>query len=150
MTEACIIVFKTLILALFEYGDIMYSGTSCKNLRKIDRLFYRGLRICIGSQHNYRELELCTECKIAPLSYRRHMHLLLFMHKQKEIENLLRKSAIRTSLHMARVFWYYRPNNKKARQNVIYRGAIEWNALTANTRNLDFDEFKLLQKQEIL
>ena len=51
---------------------------------------------------------------------------------------------------MAPVFWYYKPNKEKARQNVIYRGAIEWNALTANTRNLDFDEFKLLQKREIL
>ena len=52
-----------MILSLFKYGDIIYSGTSCNNLRKIDRLFYRGLCICIGSQHNYRELELCTECK---------------------------------------------------------------------------------------
>ena len=58
------------------------------------------------------------------------MHLLLFMHKQKYIESLLNKSALRTRLHMAPVFWYYKPNNEKARQNVIYRGAIEWNALT--------------------
>ena len=74
------------------------------NLRKIYRLFYRGLRICIGSHHNYRELELCTECKIAPLSNRRHMHLLLFMHKQKGIESLVKISAIRTRLHMTPVF----------------------------------------------
>ena len=90
-TEACITIFKTMILALFEYGDIIYSGTSCENLKKIDKLFYRGLRICTGSQIAYNKFELCNTCKIAPLKYRRHMHLLLFMHRHKEIENLLKK-----------------------------------------------------------
>ena len=92
-TEACIIIFKTMILALFEYGDIIYSGTSSDNLKKIDRLFYRGLPICTGTQIKYSEYEECKECK--------------------------------TRLHMAPVFWYYKPNNEKAKLNVIYRGAIE-------------------------
>ena len=149
-TEACITIFKTMILALFEYGDIIYSGTSCENLKKIDKLFYRGLRICTGSQIAYNKFELCNTCKIAPLKHRRHMHLLLFMHRHKEIENLLKKTTINTRLHMAPVFWYYKPNNEKAKQNVMYRGALEWNTLSANDRNLEYTEFKLLQKREIV
>ena len=39
-TEACISVFKTLILSLIEYGDVIYSGSSEENMKKIDRLFY--------------------------------------------------------------------------------------------------------------
>ena len=130
-----------MILSIFEYGDIIYSGTSNDNLRKLDRLFFRGLRTCIGSQYGYSELELCRECSIASLTHRRHMHLLLFMHKQKYIENMLKKSTVNTRLHMAPVFWYYKPNNEKARLNSVYKGAIEWNSMPANTHNLDFKEF---------
>ena len=148
-SEACIMVFKTMILSLFEYGDILYSGTSCENLKKLDRLFYRGLRTCIGPQHAYNERELCFECRVASLEDRRRSHLLLFMHKQKDNELMLKKPAIITRLHMAPVFWHYKPNNEKVRKNVIYRGAIEWNFLNTITRNLDFSEFKLLQKREL-
>ena len=99
-----------MILALFEYGDIIYSGTSSDNLKKIDRLFYRGLRICTGTQMKYSEYEVCKECK--------------------------------TRLYMAPVFWYYKPNNEKAKLNVIYRGAREKNSMAAKTHNLEFAEFK--------
>ena len=47
-TQACITIFKTMVLSVIEYGDIIYSGTSECNLNKIDKLFYRGLRICMG------------------------------------------------------------------------------------------------------
>ena len=46
-TEASINIFKTMILSLIEYCDIIYAGTMRSNLNDIDRLFYRGLRICM-------------------------------------------------------------------------------------------------------
>ena len=44
--QASILIFKTMILSLIEYGDIIYAGTSDLNLRKVVNLFYRSLRIC--------------------------------------------------------------------------------------------------------
>ena len=41
--RASITVFKTMILSLIEYGDIIYSGTNKSNMDKIVNLFYRGL-----------------------------------------------------------------------------------------------------------
>ena len=73
--DACITVFKTMVLSIMEYGDAVYSGTSACNLGKIDRLFYRGLRICLGNEINYNKTDLCSECKIASLSKRRDLHL---------------------------------------------------------------------------
>ena len=37
-------------LSLIEYGDVIYSGTSQENIKKIDRLFYRGLCIYVQAQ----------------------------------------------------------------------------------------------------
>ena len=40
-------IFKTMVLSLIENCDIVYSGTTQTNLNDIDKLFYRGLRICM-------------------------------------------------------------------------------------------------------
>ena len=137
----------TLSISLFEYGDVIFSGTSITNLSKIDRLFYRGLRICLNFNYVLSKEDLCDECHIETLGARREVHLLLFMHRLKNCDNLLRKSNVNTRLHQAPVFWSYKPNNERARLNVFYRGALSWNSLTANERNLDFNEFKILVKK---
>ena len=56
-------------------------------------------------------------------------------------------SAYPVKLHAALVFNSYKPNNEKVRKKVIYRGANEWNVLDPNIRNLDFKDFKCLQKK---
>ena len=111
-------------------------------MKKIVNLFYRGLRLCDGTNVNVSKEMLCRECHIAPLDIRREMHLLLFMHKQTCKEHLLKKHAVMTRLHQAPVFNAYKPNNEKAKQNVLYRGAISWNALQSSNRNLNFKDFK--------
>ena len=135
-------VFKTMILSLIEYGDIIYSGTNKTNLDKIVNLFYRGLRICDNTNNKVSKEDLCHNCHIAPLNVRRDMHLLLFMHKQTRIEDLIKKTHIRTRLHQAPVFKICKPNNEKVKQNILYRGAILWNGLPASDRNKAFKEFK--------
>ena len=148
-TKACIDIFKTMVLSVIEYYDIIYAGTSQGNLGKIDKLFYRGLKICTNRNEKQNKLDTLRECKIAPLKDRRLTHLLVFMHKCKHNDQLLKTQEIRTRLHNATVFYTYKPNNEKARSNVFYRGAIEWNKLPANNRNLDIDDFKQLQKKHL-
>ena len=75
-------IFKTMILSLIEYGDIIYAGTSQSNLNRIVNLFYRGLRICENTNNHVYKETLCLNSNIAPLENRRNSHLLLFIHKQ--------------------------------------------------------------------
>ena len=139
--NACITVFKTMILSLIEYGDIIYEGTTAKNIDTINKLFYRGLRICCTPQGKASKLELCQECKISPLEKRRDVHLLLFMHKQLYNKDLLHVSKYNTRLHQAPVYKLYKPNNEKAKQNPLYRGALSWNALLAEHRTKNNTSF---------
>ena len=60
---------------------------------------------------------------------------MLFMHKQTQNLDLLKKSKKKTRLHSAPVFKTYKANNEKARQNVIYRGAMCWNEISVLGRN---------------
>ena len=73
--EACILIFKTMVLSILEYGNIIYSGTTQTSLDTLDRLFYRGLRICDASNNNVNKIQLCHECKITPLDKRREIRL---------------------------------------------------------------------------
>ena len=141
-TNACINIFKSMVLPLMEYGDIVYARTSSENLQKISKLFYRGLRICDNNNVKIIKEELCENCKISPLEIRRDIHLLLFMHKQLNKDELLKKTTVPTRLHQAPVFDCYKPNNEKAKQNILYRGAQKWNTLPAIDRNKDFKTFK--------
>ena len=143
--HACILIFKTMVLSLIEYGDILYTGTTHKNLDKLDKLFYRGLRICDGTNAMLSRELLRNDCYIDKLSHRRNVrnvHLLLFMHKQTKNVDLIKETIVHTRLHQAPVFKTYKPNNEKARQNILYRGACLWNEMPANDRNLDFKAFK--------
>ena len=120
--QACINIFKTMVLSVIVYGDIIYAGTSSGNLNKLDRLFSRGLRICLGYENVFTKDELCAECKISILSKRRDLHLLLYiyMHKQSSNPDLLKPRLMNTRLYMAPVFMQYKPSNEKARMSTCY------------------------------
>ena len=89
-TEACITIFKTMILSIMEYGDIIYTGATDGNLQKIDKLFYRGLRICLNYNYKAEREQLCLDCNVKSLEVRRRNHLVLFMHKQTTNIELLK------------------------------------------------------------
>ena len=139
-----------MILSVLEYGDIVYSGTTAKNLDKIDKLFYRGIRICLGNDVIYNKEELCSECNLTCLARRRDLHLLLFMYKQTDNNSLLKTCTIATRLHAAPVFGQCKPTNERVRMNLLYRGASLWNGLPVKTRNLSFKDFKNVLKRELL
>ena len=145
--QACINIFKTMVLSVIEYCDIVYEGTCQTNLSKLDKLFYRGLRICIDSDTKISRKVLCGECKVAPLQDRRKAHLLLFMHKQTDQNYMIKEKTVNTRLQSGPVFKTYKPNNEKAKMSVFYRGAIRWNNLTSTTRNLPFQDFKIYPKK---
>ena len=50
-------------------------------------------------------------------------------------------------MHSAPVKNIYKQNNERVRNNILYRGAIEWNGLPAKVRILDFKDFKSLLKR---
>ena len=145
--QACITIFKSMVLSVIEYGDIIYTGTSSGNLDRIDRRFYRGLRICMGNDIMF---SLCSECNISNLSKRRDLNLLLYMHKQSSNRDLLKPGLRNTRLHMAPVFWQYKPLNEKVHMNVLYRGALLWNNLPADKRNMEFKAFEVWLKTAML
>ena len=48
--KEAILLFKSMILPILEYVDIIYEGTSNNNLSKIDKLYKQGMRICVRNR----------------------------------------------------------------------------------------------------
>ena len=104
----------------------------------------------MGNDIVYNRDELRLECRISSLANRSDLHLLLYMHKQSRNETLLEPCYIVTRLHDTPVFWQYKPINKNACLNLLYRGALLLNDLPAITRNLSFKDFKKLLKRDMI
>ena len=74
---------------------------------------------------------------------------MIFMHKISGYQALIKPKRVNTRLQDGPVFYTYKPNNKKARASVLYRGAVKWNAMDAKLINLDLTQFKSYQKNEL-
>ena len=116
--------------------------TNCKFCKN------RALRICINRNVHISRIELHQQCKISKLEVRRIAHLRMFMFKQCENELILNIREIHTRAHDAPLFKTDRPNNETYKRNIYYNGALRWNELTVDTRNIeDYSTFKNNQKE---
>ena len=94
---------------------------------------------------------LHRECKVAKLHVRRIVHLRMFMFKQKENEQIVNRRNINTRAHDAVLFNTERPQNEKYKRNIYYNGALRWNELIVEDRNIVmYKSFKEKQKKWML
>ena len=127
-------VYKTYILPIFDYGDIVYDPRSTTNVKKLDKL----------QQHC---LELTsTNITATPLEKRRLLHQLVFMFKltNKLTPQHLQNTRLptyneldkRTTRHK-HFLEFPRPRTEAMRCSPVYRAAQAWNsAITEQTREL--------------
>ena len=149
--DSALTIYKTMILPIFEYGDIAYDQADIKSLDKLQTLQNRALRICVNSNVHIPRVRLHQECKKAKLKVRRIAHLRMFMYKQCENELILNIRPVNTRAHHAPLFNTERPINETYKRNIYYNGAIRWNELTVDLRNIkEYNVFKNKQKEWML
>ena len=69
------------------------------------------------------------------------------MFKQQSNEDLVVMPKIQTRRHKGKIFKTYKQNLEICKKNPLYRGALIWNALDPEVRNIPtFDKFKLYLK----
>ena len=144
-------VYKTMVLPYFDYGDIAYMSAKIPEVEKLDRLHIRGLRICFKIQGKIEEKDLFTMGNISNLNNRRKVHIRNYMYRNKYKCVTKEDDVIVTRGNAGPTFNVIKPNCETYKRNVYYSGAIEWNNLDADVRNLpDIQKFKRLQKSWLL
>ena len=127
--DGAIRIYKTMILPVLEYGDILYDGANMKLTGKLQTLQNRCLRICLMPNQHTPTIRLHEVCTVAKLGMRRNMHLQLYMYKQKNNLSIVNTRNLGTRLHDAILFTTKKPNSEKYKLNVLYKGALAWNSV---------------------
>ena len=135
--EASVRIYKTMILPLIDYGDILYEDTNQVLLSKLQTLQNRCLRTCVYKNYHISVNDLHEICTVVTLNKRRIMHLILFMFKQKCNADIVNNRNVNTRVHDAQLFMTSRPNSEKYKVNVLYKGAMIWNSMTVAERSIE-------------
>ena len=144
------ILYKSMVLAYIDYGDIIYEATNTANLMKLQRLQNQCLRICARSRDHIPTTELHCRYKVGILESRRQAHLNNSTFKQQNNSDLVDQRIIRTRAH-GKIYIKKRAYLEKYKQSTFYHGALLWNGLSAATRNIaSYTSFKLLQESVML
>ena len=146
--ETAIFIFKTMIAPILDYGDILYSGGTNKNVSNLQKFQNRALRICLDIQHYIPTILLHQQAEVPNLVTRRACNFKKYMFKQKSNLDLIKQPVRNTRLNDAVIFDTVRPNIEKFKNNPLYKGSIIWNALPVQTRNIiDYIDFKKYLKE---
>ena len=146
--DAAVKIYKSMILPYLDYGDIFFMHSNLKQIRKLQTLQNRALRICLNTQI-YTPVDIMHQSVQLPkLTMRREAHIVNFIFKYRNDVKYINNRDVRTRLHDAPVFITKKPNNEKYKQNVFYYGAIKWNNFPVNVRNTEsYEKFKFVQKR---
>ena len=156
LNEKCAItVYKAMLIPFFDYCDILYMFSCSIELQKLDRHHKRGMKISIINSHLLNDDELNKKCNLSELDLRRRVHLRNYVYKIKGIDaNMvvnIEEKNINTRLHDGPVFKVTHPNSEPIKRSVMYAGAVDWNNLDAEIRNIDdIVKFKRVQKTWML
>ena len=149
--NSALTVYKTMLLPYFDYGDIIYMAANIPEIKKIDKLHIRGLRICFKIQGKIEDKELFNRANISNLTNRRKVHLRNYMFKNKSKCETKPENFIGTRENSGPTFNVVKPNSEVYKRNVYYSGCIKWNQLNSEDRNIDeFFRFKRIQKGWLL
>ena len=91
----------------------------------------------ISVKHFQTEImvKIYNMCKLSDLDIRRHVHLRNYMFNNRS-KYIKEKHIVNTRLHDGPVLEIPKPNNDLIKKRVIYSGALDWNNLDADTRNI--------------
>ena len=133
--KAAILVYKSMLLPILEYGDIFLSAATALNRKKLQTLQNKGLRCALNKGLDCSSVQLHSEARLLKLQYRREQHLLCFMFDwAKDCNNIKKQPSytIKTRSSNKIELKLRKPNTEKYKKSFAYMGPKKWNSLPEN------------------
>ena len=131
-TRAAVLVCKSMLLPLLEYGDIFLSATTAKNRKKLQVLQNKRLRCALNKGAYVDSNELHEEAKLYKLEFRQEQHLLNLMFDWAQNPKMLRArtaGAVKTRSQNKKLLYSKKPRTEKFKACFAYQGPKKWNTL---------------------
>ena len=150
-SEQALVIYKSKIMPYFDYGDIFYIKTLAKTRAKLQRLQNRGLKLCMGYHARYDTDLLHVESKVSKLEPRRVCHLTNFVYHRAHNPKYIKVAGRQLRRYNAPVMTEIVANNCVFNKSILYQGALYWNQLPINERNIQgYKCFKRTQKAKLV
>ena len=151
--RAAILVYKSMLLPILEYGDIFLSAASALNRKKLQTLQNKGLRCALNKGLDCSCADLHTEVGLLKLEHRREQHLLNFMFDwAKDKDNVKKRPSysIKTRSSKKKLLKLKKPRTEKYKKTFAYVGSKKWNSLPDSFHEpITKHAFKLLVNNRI-
>ena len=147
--KAALLVYKSMMLPVLEYGDIFLSATTLKNRKRLQVLQNKGLRCALNKGIESSTDELHAEARLLKLRFRREQHVLNFMFdKSTDPLNLKARleNMVVTRSQQKKQLRIKKPNTEKFKKSLTYRGPKKWNALP---KEMHYLSEKVLYKKSV-
>ena len=146
-TYSSIRTYKSMILPYFDYADIVFDKANQSDLDKLQRMQNIGLKVCLRTSIRTDTDLIHFLVKTPKLEYRRRVHLLNFMYRNLQKHHLIDIKRVNTRARDAPLFKVTFPNTLAFKRSVLHNGAMVWNALPPDTRNVD--HYLLFKSQQL-
>lgn len=97
-TKSLITIYKALILAFIDYGDIIYNSAKKKDLNTLDPIHNQGIRLSIGAFRTSPVDSILFYAGEHPLQYRSHSHILKYVTNIKNLTDHITENIIHSPL----------------------------------------------------
>ena len=133
--ETSLKIYKSVIVPVFDYCSFIVDGGLQKDIRKLQRLQNRALRICLRAVPADSNVDnIHNICHVVKLKERRKYLLQCFMYKRAAADPTLRRSSRRTRADDKLKMQNKRANSTTYQRSPIYRGIDVWNNLSRHTQ----------------
>ena len=146
--KASITIFKSMVLPYFEYGNIFLEACEVSVLKKLDRIFIRGLRVTLKNYEKTDEILLMKSVNILPLQMRRDMSVAKLMFNKLSKNEVEIQKRTKSRIHDGPALVWPEVTNDKFKRYIPHLGPTIWNKLPSDLRNIqDKDSFKCMVKK---
>lgn len=132
--KTAIMLYKALILPIFDYNDIIYCLLTKQQQAKLQRTQNRALRTIFRGK-NLSTKEMHKQASIDDLETRRMKHLLALMYDRAQEEEHIDNTIRITRQGTAALLTVPHPRTRKMEISPKYNGSTLWNELPSGIRN---------------
>ena len=143
-------IYKSYILPIIDYGDIMYTNANNFLLTKLQRAQNRCIKICLKVNRRTATDVIHARVRLPKLSDRRLAHQKILAFKRSKQSRYLDQRYLSTRLRDGPVLKVDMLHSEIYKKSVEYSTGVLWNALDVRVRNIDsLHTFKMLVKSEL-
>lgn len=137
--RTALLIYKTTILPIFEYGNITHCLVPTRLRIKMQRFQTRALRAVFYLDNNLSPAELHFKANLLELEYRSNIQLLCLIHKrsfQNEKFPLVETDVVTRATGRIR-FQMPKPNSERFKKFPMYYGVSLWNKIPPDIQKTD-------------